>query len=142
LVCKQHEFAIKDLVNQSHRGFVFKRVPPQPYSELHIVIGFEWLLVEKCVFCGLGFALVWATKMLSCKHMYHGWCSTYHFSKSTKCILEDCAAKMHHAWWDCVGLSKLGTIDGLNVQKIKFEKRGGWQPHKLVKGHSNFYSCY
>jgi hypothetical protein len=55
-VCKGHECVIKDLVNQSFRGFLLRRPSPQPYFELQVVIEFEWLPIKKCVFCGLGFA--------------------------------------------------------------------------------------
>jgi hypothetical protein len=30
-----------------------------------------WLVVEKCSFCGLGFAPLWAVRLASCKHFYH-----------------------------------------------------------------------
>jgi hypothetical protein len=54
-------------------GFFFRRVPPQPHIDLHVAmksIG-ECILVEKCVFCGLEFVPIWATRFSSYKHVYH-----------------------------------------------------------------------
>jgi hypothetical protein len=60
-------------MDQIQRRFILKRAPLQPYVRLQDVKEFrkEWLPIESCVFCGLGFAFVWATMMSSCKHVYH-----------------------------------------------------------------------
>jgi hypothetical protein len=87
------------------------------HIDLHVAmesIG-EWILVEKCVYCGLGFAPIWATRFSSYKHVYHDCCSTYHFGRTTKCIVKECEAKMHEILWGCVGLTKLGTLGKFKI---------------------------
>jgi hypothetical protein len=63
-------------------------------------IGFqECLTVERCPHCGLRFTLMWVGKLASCKHFYHCWCVTIHFSSFSKCIKVGCEEKMHEMWW-------------------------------------------
>jgi hypothetical protein len=60
-------------MNQIQRGFILKRAPLQPYVGLHDAKKSRknWLPIENCMFCDLGFTHVCAVRMSSYKHVYH-----------------------------------------------------------------------
>ena len=89
-------------------AWLFRSIAPQPFKHSKPAEK-EWVVLEKCSFCGLGFQPVWDVRLASCKHGYHEWCCRFHFEKSTKCVEEGCGEEMHEGWWSAVGLVKPGT---------------------------------
>ncbi len=92
-------------------------------------------MVEHCPYYGLGFVPMWACTLASCKHFYHCWCVTIHFSSFSKCIKVGCEEEMHAMWWSFARIGKLGTFPISDVgfkafgskrkfpQKVKFFPR-------------------
>ena len=64
-------------------AWLFRSIAPQPFKHSKPDEK-EWVMLEKCSFCGLGFQPVWDVRLASCKHSYHEWCCRFHFENSTK----------------------------------------------------------
>ena len=90
-------------------AWLFRSIAPQPFKHSKPYEK-EWVMLEKCSFCELGFQPIWDVRLASCKHGYHEWCCRFHFENSTKCVEEGCDEEMHEGWWSAVGLVKLGTL--------------------------------
>jgi hypothetical protein len=69
----------------------------------------ECLMVERCPFCELGFALEWVSKLTSCKHFYHYWCDAIHFNTLEKYIKSRCEEQMHEGSWSSAEIKKPWT---------------------------------
>ena len=117
----RHERAVKLVISRLEIGtYLYRSVPPRPYSE--VVIGDPPVqhVLNKCVACGLGFAPVWAVKLGSCCHPYHEWCSRIHFESNKFCIAPDCGLEMHEGWWVSTGLLKPGIAAPLKSTVERF----------------------
>ncbi len=87
----------------------------------------DCLMVERCPFCGFGFAPMWVGQLVSCKHFYHCWCDVVYFNISKKCIKPRCQEEMHESWWNYVGIQKPWMFPILN---FKFNSRSKNFPPK------------
>lgn len=102
-------------------AWIFRSIAPLPYK--HSKPGdTEWIRLEKCSFCGLGFEPVWDVRLASCKHGYHEWCCRFHFENSTKCVEEGCDEEMHEGWWSAIGLVKPGTSSRVFTTPMTIKK--------------------
>ena len=100
--------AVEVILTRLESGaWLFRSIAPQPFKHSKPDVK-EWVMLEKCSFCGLGFEPVWDVRLASCKHGYHEWCCRFHFENSTKCVEEGCNEEMHEGWWSAVGLVKPG----------------------------------
>jgi hypothetical protein len=74
-ICKRHADAVANLCISDSRGYKLGAncVPPKPYFLIGSVsvVDKSFMEIEHCVFCGLGFAPVWALMFSTCKHLYH-----------------------------------------------------------------------
>ncbi len=86
VVCKQHDNVVQGLISNSQRGGdLCKGLQPQPFlpSEIVDLIPRTWVTLDKCSLCTLGLAHVWTACFASCQHVYHEWCTMYHFGNSS-----------------------------------------------------------
>lgn len=120
LQADRNEVAIKLLLGRLEAGsYLFRFVTPTPYIGWETPDPKEWLPLDNCSFCGLGFAPVWAVKLASCKHAYHELCARIHFQTSTVCSEIDCKEEMHDKWWSSVGFLKPGVDTAVEIPKVR-----------------------
>ncbi len=109
MVCKRHDNVFRDLIVKFQRGCnTQKNLVPQPFFPLKSsnLIPRTWIVLKKCVFCGLGFVPIWDICFTSYKHAYHEWCALYFFGFPTKCVQQECGEKMHGFMVDFSGSKK------------------------------------
>lgn len=123
-VCKRHAEAVANILMCEGRpglGLGANIVSPKPYfcNGETTTVERNFLPTEKCVFCGLGFAPLWALRFSSCQHPYHHWCATYHFARTEKCVSKACNEQVQHVgWWESSGLRRpngVGLLDSRNL---------------------------
>ena len=103
-----HNEAAKTLCLQlEKRSSIFRSMQPQPWLDLQRSETPDYLRIENCTFCGLGFNPVWTARSASCQHIYQEWCCRFVFEASTTCVAARCGAEMHEGWWACSGFIKL-----------------------------------
>jgi hypothetical protein len=126
----QHNEAAKNLCSRLEKGcHLFKCMQPQPWLGLQRSENADYLRVENCVFCGLGFDPVWATRSVSCQHMYHEWCCWYVFETSTTCVAAGCGVEMHEGWWVCASFVKPGATASVENTTNSGSGQTSAQPH-------------
>jgi hypothetical protein len=71
-LAKRNYDVAKTLSSNFQRSLSYQNLVATLPSNLVNKLGFEEsLLIRFCPFCGLGFALLWASKITSYKHVYH-----------------------------------------------------------------------
>ena len=105
----RHNEAAKTLCGRLEKGFaLFRPVQPQPSLGLQRCDNADYLRVENCAFCDLGFNPIWTARTASCQHLYHDSYCRFVFETSTTCVAAACGTKMHEGWWAFAGLIKPG----------------------------------
>ncbi len=69
LICRQNYDVAKTLFSKFQMGLAHWKVVvalPSNLVSMNDVVFQKFLMVERCPFCGLGFALMWACKLTSC----------------------------------------------------------------------------
>ena len=121
--------------------YLFRSVPLRPYVDVVICDPPVQHVLRECVFCGLGFAPVWAMKLASCCHPYHEWCLRLHFESSKFCIAADCGVEMHEGWWVSTGLLKPGIPAALEstIERFPVEPSPELQVQSFQFGKVKFH---